>query len=124
MLVVPQYFTDIGVVIPYLTMEIAYVGNDLRSLQRVRTLQSIPPGIIPDSLVNLLQQFNQSCLSEILPRYAVLTLGDGRELKISYPFKPGASDWQIFWNDLLANPQIIFAKGFGESVSNSLLRRL
>lgn len=124
MLVVPQYFTDIGVVIPYLTMEIAYVGNDLRSLQRIRNLQSIPPGIIPDSLVNLLQQFNQSCLSEVLPRYAVLTLGDGQELKISYPFKPGTSDWQIFWNNLLANSQIIFAKGFGESVSNSLLRRL
>ena len=124
MLVVPQYFTDIGAVAPYLTMQIAYVGDDLRSLQQIRSLGAIPSGIIPNSLVDLLREFKQSCFSEVSPRYVVLTLGDGRRLKISYPFKPGTPDWQIFWNDLLANPQIISAKGFGESVSNSLLRRL
>lgn len=124
MLVVSQYFTDIGVVVPYLTMEIAYVGNDLRSLQQIKSLGAIPSGIIPNSLADLLREFKQSCFSEVSPRYALLTFGDGRRLKISYPFKPGTPDWQIFWNHLLANPQIIFAKGFGESVSNSLLRRL
>lgn len=124
MLVVPQYFTDIGVVVPYLRMEIAYVGNDLRSLQQIRSLGAIPSGTIPSSLIDLLREFKQSCFSEVLPRYAVLTLGDGRRLKISYPFKPGTPDWQIFWNNLLANPQIILVKGFGETVSNSLLRRL
>lgn len=124
MLVVPQYFTDIGLVVPYLTMEVAYVGDDLLSLQQIRSLEAIPSGIIPNSLASLLQQFRQSCLAEVSPRYAVLTLGNGRKLKISYPFKPGTSDWQVFWNDLLANPQIIFTKGFGESVSNSFLRRL
>jgi len=124
MLVVPQYFTDIGVVVPYLRMEIAYVGNDLRSLQQIRSFGAIPSGILPNSLIDLLREFKQSCFSEVLPRYAVLMLGDGRRLKISYPFKPSTPDWQIFWNDLLANPQIILVKGFGESVSNSLLRRL
>ena len=124
MLVVPQYFTDIGVVVPYLKMEIAYVGNDFRSLQQIGSLKAIPSGIIPNSLVDLLQEFKQSCFSEVSPRYAVLSFRNGRRFKISYPFKPGTPDWQVFWNDLLANPQITFAKGFGESVSDSLLRRL
>lgn len=124
MLVIPQYFTDVGLVVPYLTMEVAYVGNDLRSLQQIRSLEAIPFGIIPSSLAGLLQEFRQSCLAEISPRYAVLILENGRKLKISYPFKPGTLDWQVFWNDLLANPQVIFARGFGESLSNSFLRRL
>lgn len=124
MLVVPQYFTDIGVVVPYLAMEIAYIDNNLRSLQQVKTLNSLPFDIIPSSLLGLLQQFNRSCLAEVLPRYTVLTLEDGQKIKVSYPFRPNTSNWQIFWNDLLANPKIISVEGFGESVSNSLLRRL
>lgn len=122
MFVVPQYFTDFGSSIPYLKMDIAYVGEDLRSLRQINNLESIA-AILPNSLANLLQKFRQSCPAEISPRYAILSLQSG-QLKISYPFQPGSTEWQIFWNDLLANPLIFSAKGVGESVPNSFLRRL
>ncbi|MEG4371641.1 hypothetical protein QUB29_19485 [Microcoleus sp. B4b_D2] len=124
MLVVSQYFTDVGVVVPYLSMEIAYLDNNLRPLQRIKTLNPLPIDIIPGSLLGLLQQFNRLCLAEVLPRYAVLTLEDGQKIKVSYPFRPGSTGWQIFWNDLLANPLIISAQGIGESISDPFLKRV
>jgi hypothetical protein len=123
MFVVRQYFTDFGNPIPYLKMDIAYIGNDLRSLQQIRNLELIS-NVLPISLATSLQRFSQSCLAEVSPRYAILSLQNGQRIKLSYPFQPGTPEWQIFWNDLLANPQIISARGVGEILTNSFLKRL
>jgi hypothetical protein len=123
MFVVPQYTTDMGVIIGYVKIDIAFVGKDLRSLRRVNDLSPVAQ-IIPASLASLLKKMNSSCETDIYPRFAILTLQDDRELKLPYPFQPGSTDWQIFWNDLLANPQIISARGIGESLTDSFLKRL
>lgn len=123
MFVIPQYFTDLGSVLGYLKMDIAFVGEDLRSLKQIHDLTSIAE-IIPASLADSLRKMNSSCKADILPRFAILSLQDGRRLKLSYPFQPGSTDWQVFWNNLLANPQIILAKGTGETLTNSFLKRI
>ena len=121
MITVVAYISDLGLATPYLKMDITFLGENRTKVKDLTQIADIAP-------TNLLQELRgtnfSSCDASLLPRFAVLTLADGRQLKLPYPFQPGTSDWQIFWNDLLANPQIIFAKGFGESVSNSLLRRL
>lgn len=124
MFVTRQYTTDIGIILGYLKMEIALiVGEDMRSRRQIRDLSSIEE-IIPASLSSLLVKMNSSCEADILPRFAILNLEDDRRLKLSYPFQPGSTDWQIFWNDLLANPQILLAKGTGETITNSFLNRI
>jgi hypothetical protein len=121
--IAPQYITDLGTLVPYVKMDIAFIGEDLRSLRRVSDLSSIST-IIPASLTSLLRQMNLSCEVDIFPRFAILNLQGDRRLKLSYPFQPGSADWQIFWNDLLANPQIISTQGIGETLTNSFLKRL
>lgn len=123
MFVIPQYFTDLGGVLGYVKMDIAFIGEDLHSLKQIHDLTSIE-GIIPASLAGLLRKMNSSCETDILPRFAILSLQGGRRLKLSYPFQPGSTDWQVFWNNLLANPQIILAKGTGETLTNSFLNRI
>lgn len=123
MFVIPQYFTDLGIVLGYLKMDIAFVGEDLRPSKQIHDLSSIVE-VIPVSLAGLLRRMNSSCETDILPRFAILSLQDGRRLKLSYPFQPGSTDWQVFWNNLLANPQIILAKGTGETLTNSFLKRI
>jgi hypothetical protein len=123
MFVSPRYITDFGLVLGYLKMDIAFVKEDLRSLRQIKNLSEIT-GIIPPLLESSLLKINHSCQSYVSPRFALINLQDDRQIKLSYPFQPGSSDWQIFWNDLLANPQIILAKGTGESASNSFLKKL
>ena len=123
MFIIPQYISDVGRIVPYLRADIAFVGEDLRSLKQIHDLNSIVE-IIPPSLAGLLRKMNSSCETDILPRFAILSLQDGRRLKLSYPFQPGSTDWQVFWNNLLANPQIILAKGTGETLTNSFLKRI
>lgn len=124
MFVAPQYLTDVGRIAPYLKMDIAFVGGDLRSIQQINDL-SVIAGVLPALLALSLQQFRHPCPeSDILPRFAVLTLQNGQRLKVSYPFRPDTSEWYQFWQNLKTNPLIVSAQGVGETLSNSFLRRL
>lgn len=120
---ISQYITDVGRVVPYLRMDLAFVGNDLRSLERINDL-SVIAGVLPPSLDTSLQWFRHPCPSEILPRFAIISLQDGQRLKLPYPFRPDTSEWYQFWQELQSNPLIVSAKGIGETLPNSFLRRL
>jgi hypothetical protein len=123
MLVAPRYTTDLGFAVGYIKMDVAFVGEDLRSLKRVSDLSSIET-IVPASLASFLRQMNSSCETGVSPRFAILTLQGDRRLKLPYPFQAGSADWQIFWNDLLSNPQILSTQGVGETLTNPFLKRL
>ncbi|MDF0553872.1 hypothetical protein [Kamptonema sp. UHCC 0994] len=120
---ISQYITDVGRVVPYLRMEPAFIGNDLRSLERINDL-SVIAGVLPPSLDTSLQWFRHPCPSDILPRFAIISLQDGQRLKLPYPFRPDTSEWYQFWQELQSNPLIVSAKGIGETLPNSFLRRL
>jgi hypothetical protein len=120
-IVVVTYVSDLGIVSPYLKMDIAFLGENLTKVNDLAQIADIAPA-------NLLQELKKtnfsSCEAGISPRFAILNFRDGRQLKLPYPFRPGSLDWQIFWNDLLANPQVISARGVGETLTNPLLKRL
>ncbi len=128
MFVTRQYVTDFGTALGYLKMEIAFVGADFRSLRQVKNLSEIA-GIVPVSLESQLLRFNHPCCKSdsVTPRYAILNCdlqGQGRKIKLAYPFQPSTPEWQTFWNELLANSLILSSQGVGESISDPFLRRI
>jgi hypothetical protein len=121
MLSFEQYTTDTGRIFPFLAIKV-FTGADLK--ERINNVLSLD--VMPEVLrVSLIDAKFRHCPPEFLPRFAIITRrNEEQKLKISYPFQPGTPNWQIFWNDLLANPLIISAKGVGESIPNSFLKRI
>ena len=124
MFVTPQYFTDLGISLGYLQMDIAFIGENIRSLTQIKDLNEVE-GLIPISLESQLLRFNSPCKSiEVIPRFLILSLqGESQRVKLAYPFRPNTLEWQVFWNDILSNSRIISVQGIGESLSSSFLRR-
>ncbi|MEG4419384.1 hypothetical protein QUA70_12345 [Microcoleus sp. LAD1_D5] len=124
MFVAPQYFTDLGVVLGYLQMDVAFVGENIRSVRQIKDLNEIE-GLIPQSLKPQLLSFNHSCKSlDISPRFLLITpKTESQRVKISYPFRPNSTEWNVFWGEVRSNPQIISVRGIGETLSNSFLKR-
>ncbi len=121
--ITPKYVTDGGRTIAYLKMDLAFIGNDLRSLDQIKDLSFIA-GVIPPSLNISLQWFRHPCPSEVLPRFAILILQDGQRLKLPYPFRPDSPEWYQFWQELNSNSLIVSVRGVGETLPNTFLRRL
>jgi len=119
---VAQYVTDGGRVLPYLRMEIAFIDNDLRSLDRINDL-NIVTGILPPVLASSLQQFSQPCPYDILPRFVILGLQQGQLIKLAYPFRPSTPEWYQFWQDLNTSLSIVDIQGFGEVCNDKHLRK-
>ncbi|MEG4328077.1 hypothetical protein [Microcoleus sp. herbarium5] len=127
MFVAPQYLTDLGFTLGYLKMDVAFVGEDLRSLKQIRDLSELS-GVIPALLEPQLLKFNHPCrLVGIIPRFSILTVrlqGENQRIKLAYPFRANTSEWQMYWNDILSNPLIMSAQSIGESISDPFLKRV
>lgn len=82
-----------------------------------------PSSAIPQSLKSLLKPASLGyCALPVTPRRVNLTMTEGGIFSIEYPFVAFLPDWEIFWQELQQNSDIVKLEGIGESISDNFLR--